>query len=248
MTNVLSNPEKRRARSAVTLLALASVGLVLGGCYRSPKPEITASIPSDYRLRHPIAIQEKERTLEVLVGTSRGGLTATQRAEVLAYASSWRGEGTGGIFIDVPVGTSNARSAHDALREIQSLLRASGVPARSSAVRTYTPGNPAQLATVRLNYPRVAADAGPCGLWPEDLGPSMSPIYQSNRPYWNHGCATQRNLAAMVVNPADLVQPRSETPAYTGRRGVVLEKYRKGEPTAATSADANKGKISDVGQ
>ena len=42
------------------------------------------------------------------------------------------------------------------------------------------------------------------------------------------GCATQRNLAAMVDNPADLVQPRAETPAYTMRRTTVMEKYRQG--------------------
>lgn len=247
MTTTTPSPERSRAGRAAALIALVAASAMLAGCYRSPKPETTASIPSDYRLRHPIAIQEKERTLEVLIGTSRGGLTASQRAEVLAYASHWSKEATGGIFIDVPTGTANARSAHDALREIQSLLRASGVPPRSYAVRPYT-ASAAKLATVRLNYPRVAADAGPCGLWPEDLGPSLSPIYMTNRPYWNHGCATQRNLAAMVANPADLVQPRSETPVYTGRRGVVLEKYRKGDPTGATSADAQKGKISDVGQ
>jgi pilus assembly protein CpaD len=69
-----------------------------------------------------------------------------------------------------------------------------------------------------------------------------------NRPYYNLGCATQRNLASMVDNPADLVQPRGEQPAYTGRRTVVLEKYRKGEPTATIDPNASIGKISDVGK
>ena len=71
--------------------------------------------------------------------------------------------------------------------------------------------------------------AGPCGLWPEDLGPSvLNPGYSENRPYHNFGCATQRNLAAMIDNPADLEQPRSETAAYTARRTEAFEKYRKG--------------------
>jgi pilus assembly protein CpaD len=34
----------------------------------------------------------------------------------------------------------------------------------------------------------------------------------------------------MVDNPADLVQPRGETPAYTMRRTTVMEKYRKPDP------------------
>ena len=52
----------------------------------------------------------------------------------------------------------------------------------------------------------------------------------------------------MVENPADLVQPRGETPAYTARRTIVLDKYRKGESTATVYPDENAGKISDVGK
>ena len=52
----------------------------------------------------------------------------------------------------------------------------------------------------------------------------------------------------MVDNPADLAQPRAEQPSYTSRRSVVLDKYKKGEGTATNYPDANKGKISDVGQ
>ena len=70
------------------------------------------------------------------------------------------------------------------------------------------------LASIKINYAKVVATAGPCGLWPHDLGTSLDATYTENRPYWNLGCATQRNLAAMVDNPADLVQPRGEAPAY----------------------------------
>ena len=60
-----------------------------------------------------------------------------------------------------------------------------------------------------MSYPKIAAVAGPCGLWPEDLGPSiLNRRYSENKEYYNFGCATQRNLAAMIDNPADLEQPR----------------------------------------
>ena len=86
-------------------------------------------------------------------------------------------------------------------------------------MRHYHPDDPRTLATIRLSYPRIAAVAGPCGLWPEDLGPSIKdPGYFENKSYYNFGCAYQRNMAAMMDNPADLVQPRPETPAYTARR------------------------------
>ncbi len=68
-------------------------------------------MPNDYRQRHPIVVQEADRSIEVFVGTSRGGLTAAQRTDVTAYAQTWLHEGTGPIAIDLPVSTSNARSA-----------------------------------------------------------------------------------------------------------------------------------------
>ena len=52
----------------------------------------------------------------------------------------------------------------------------------------------------------------------------------------------------MIDNPSDLVQPRSETPAYTMRRTVVFEKYRKGTATTTIYLDAEKAKLSDTGK
>jgi pilus assembly protein CpaD len=50
----------------------------------------------------------------------------------------------------------------------------------------------------------------------------------------------------MIDNPADLEQPRPETPAYTLRRNATFEKYRKGESTATANPEADKGKLSDA--
>jgi pilus assembly protein CpaD len=52
----------------------------------------------------------------------------------------------------------------------------------------------------------------------------------------------------MVDNPADLVQPRAETPAYQARRNIAFEKYRKGEPTTTTYPESAKAKLSDLGK
>ena len=52
----------------------------------------------------------------------------------------------------------------------------------------------------------------------------------------------------MIDNPADLEQPRPESPAYTARRTAAFEKYRKGESTAITYPEADKAKLSDTGK
>jgi pilus assembly protein CpaD len=246
MTATLPAERRRAFRIAGALVGLA---VALGACTHTDDVTTTASVPDDYRLRHPIAIQESDRSVVIFIGHARGGLSGPQRADVMGLAQLWLQEGTGAIIADMPVGTSNARAAADSLHEIQALLAAAGVPPRGLVVRNYHPDDPRQLPTIRLNYPKISAVAGPCGLWPEDLGPSVKDkSYFENKPYYNFGCAYQRNMAAMVDNPSDLVQPRAETPAYTIRRTEAFEKYRKGTATATMYPDADKAKLSDAGK
>lgn len=237
---------ERHGRTALRLIAAAGFALTLAGCYATPKVA-EVPYPTDYRDRHPITIKERERTVEIFVGRNRGGLTPAQRADVLSFSQQWRREAMSGIIVDVPRGNGFDRAVSDSMREVHSILAASGVPRNAVYVRNYRPG-PVALASIKLNYSRLSADAGPCGQWPHDIGPSFDAKDFENRPYWNLGCATQRNLAAMVDNPADLVQPRGEAPAYTGRRSIVLDKYRKGENPSGTYVGYDTGKISDLGK
>ena len=220
----------------------------LGACQQTTEI-VTATVPTDYRLRHPIAVTEGNRSIVVFVGHARGGLSAPQRNDVMGLAQTWVREGTGAIVADVPVNTANARAASATYRDIRSVLAAGGVPSSAIILRQYQPEDVRTLATIKLSYPKISAVAGPCGLWPEDLGPSLQDTgYNENRPYHNFGCATQRNLAAMVDNPADLEQPRPETPAYTPRRNIAFDKYRKGVSTTTTYPETDRAKLSDTGK
>jgi pilus assembly protein CpaD len=231
---------------ATRLLAIVGCATMLAGCMtnRAAIPEA----PPDLRQRHPIAIREGVHTVELFIGTKRGELTLDQRADVLAFARTWRRDAAGGIMIDLPAGTSNEVAAANALQQVRSILTNMGVPPQDIEVHRYRPSDPRTLATMRLNYPRMVASAGPCGMWPHDLGPTSDREHSENLEYWNFGCAAQHNLAAQVENPADLVQPRGESPAYTPRRTTVIEKYRQGTGPATIYPNANEGKISDVGK
>ena len=239
---------RSRCRRLHASLAIAALSATLAGCW-SGGEVVTANVPSDYRQRHPIAVKEANHSIVVFVGAGRGGLSAPQRTDVIGFGQSWVREGTGGVVVDVPVNTPNARAAASAAREIRHALSSAGVPSSSIRVHHYTPDDPERFATVRLSYPKISAVAGPCGLWPADLGPSIdNPGYNENKPYYNFGCATQRNLAAMVENPADLEQPRPESPPYTMRRTVAFEKYRKGVATTTIYPETEKAKLSDTGK
>jgi pilus assembly protein CpaD len=236
----------RRCRAALRLLAAAGLASLLAGCYQTQVAQ-QAPYPTDYRERHPITLKEGNRSVDVFLGRNRGGLNPSQRADVLSFAQLWKREATSGIIVDVPTGGPTAHAAADSMREIHSIFAASGVPRNAVYVRSYKP-SPTALASVKLNYTKLTAQAGPCGQWPNDLGPSANSSDASNRPYWNLGCASQRNLAAMVDNPADLVQPRGEQPAYSARRSVAIDKYRKGENPSGTYTGYDAGKISDLGK
>lgn len=235
---------KRRSQAALRLMVAGGVAAVLAGCY---KTQVAEPYPTDYRERHPITLKEGDRTVEVFLGRNRGGLSPSQRADVLSFAQLWKREATSGIIVDVPKGGPTDHAAADSMREIHSIFAASGVPRNAVYVRTYRPSATA-LASIKINYSKLMAQAGPCGQWPSDLGPAGGVDYSANRPYWNLGCASQRNLAAMVDNPADLVQPRGETPAYTARRSVAIDKYRKGESPSGKYEGYEQGKIGEVGK
>jgi len=239
-------PMRRAGRLVLHVLAIVAGAAALGGCYTNQEVAVPAAF--DYRLRHPIAIKEGPHTMELFIGASRGGLNGEQRADVLAFANRWRREATGGIVIDVPTGARNEVAAANAVHEVRAILAAAGVPPKGVQVRPYQPVNPGKLGTVKLNYPTMVAEAGPCGLWPYDLGPTANREHNENVDYWNLGCATQRNLAAMVENKADLVQPRGEVPPYTGRRTTVLDKFHRGEASATVHPETNSGKVSDLGK
>lgn len=237
------------------IAGIAMRAAIVGGCAMlvgacNTDQQVVAGVPDvpyDYRQRHPITMTETNHTLQIFVGTSRGELNATQRAEVAQFAHSWRRDATGGVAIELPVGASNERAAADSVRTIRSILAAASVPPDGIVVRGYPAPGP-HIAPIRVSYPRIAAQAGPCGLWPADIGPSYNRDHFENQPWWNQGCATQRNLAAMVDNPADLVQPRGETPSYAMRRTTVMEKYRAGSPSATQYPDLNQAKISGLGK
>ena len=230
--------------------ALTGLAVVLGACKHVEEVSPMAFAPDDYKQRHPIAVTEIDRSIVVFVGNNRGGLSAAQRADVMALAQTWMREGTGAISIDVPVGTPNARAAADSLREIQAMF-AGGRPA---AARRQRP--PVQAG-------RSAPHGGDPAELSEDRGGrrSLRPVARGHRRRLQEQellrqqavlqfrlrlrSATSRT---MIDNPADLVQPRPETPAYTARRTVAFDKYRKGTTTTTTYPEADKAKLSDVGK
>src|ERR1700681_1132549 len=230
------------------------LALLLGACQHNEPDFYTGSVNPDYRVNHPIRLVDGQRSIQILVGSGRAGLTATQRAQVASLGGDWRHEGTGYVVVETPAGAVNSVAAKQTLREIRSLLNFAGVPPQATIMRRYQQPYGEDLGAIRVTYTKIQAVAGPCGQWPDNMGPGLVgneryPLQESeNVPYWNYGCAGQKNLAAAVANPEDLVQPRPETPAYAARRQTVVDKYRQGQDPSTVYTQNTGAKVSTVGQ
>jgi len=219
--------ETGRSTSLRGGLSLAVVGLAVAvaGCTTIQTPVIVGSVPEDYRTTHPIAIDESIETLDVPVGLNTGRMSIGERANVQGLAQRFLASGSSVLAIVSPKGSPNQNVAAAISFEIQDVLVASGVSPRAIDMRIYRAGAGENTAPVRIAFARVSAKTAPCGPWPDQVADTSQ-----NRHYFNYGCATQQNMAAIVANPLDLLYPRGMTPADAARRAVVLQNYRNGAP------------------
>ncbi|SNY91824.1 pilus assembly protein CpaD [Cohaesibacter sp. ES.047] len=221
------------------MAGIATCALLLVAC-QSNKREITGSVPDDYRLRHPITLQQSAKTIDVPVGMHSEDLTPASRSAISGFARDFLRERAAVIQIMVPSGAQNESSAQYVARKIRSHLMRQGVAHGRIDMIPYSALD-ATDAPIRLAYPRIEAKTLTCGTHPEDLAMDMA-----NRTHFDFGCSTQQNFAAMVANPQDLVQPRGWDARDSSRRSVISEKYRNGEPTWSEDLGADTGKSSKV--
>jgi len=232
----VSSPLSDRTRQPLLALILAGgLAVALGGCAAKVNPlETTGSVPDDYRINHPIAVEEQVETMDVPIGLYTGQLNDGAKANIVGFAQKFRASGSSVIAVVAPSGSPNQQVAATVAVEVEDVLRQSGVPSTAIDYRVYHAGSYERNAPVRVAFSRIAAHTAPCGPWPD-----QATVSGQNRNYFNFGCASQQNLAAVVQNPLDLLYPRGMTPADAERRATVLDKYRQGQ---AFSADTSKEK------
>ena len=184
------------ARAAVA--CRRSRPLMLAGCKTTSRDDITASIPNDYRQRHPIAVREKTQRSTVFIGDQpRQPDPGAARGSAARFAGGWRAEASGGIIIDVPVGDAerarrDQRSARNPLDPCRD-RRAGPCHRRCSRTTARTRSSSAPSASTIRRWPRRPGLAD-CGRTTSARRNDLQ--HCENKPYWNLGCAIQRNLAA----------------------------------------------------
>jgi pilus assembly protein CpaD len=232
-----AGPALGKSKMAMRVIAVSLAAAALAGCKHIDDPvEPTTFSLVDPAERHPILVSQQPREVSLRVSRSSAGLVPAQRASVIEFLQRYRAgdSGSSRLVIQVPSGTANEVASMQAVGEIRQLIADQGFADSAVAVEPYRGDREAQ-PPIRVSYLRFVAQAPECGRWPTNL--AREPY---NLPWPNMGCATQRNFAAMVANPADLLGPRGVDPRPGERRDVTWDKYLKGDSTAAKKGEDEK--------
>src|SRR5579872_5322623 len=100
---------------AIRAAMVAGCALFVAACNTDQQVAGAPEVPFDYRLLHPISITETQHNVEIFVGSNRGELNASERAALAEFAANWKHEATGGVVVNVPVGSSNQRAAGEVM-------------------------------------------------------------------------------------------------------------------------------------
>ena len=227
----------RRLTATAGVLAIA---VALAGCQMN-RADHTGSLPLTYEERHPITVGYQPVDLIVHADPYAGGLSAEDQTAVARLARQYRNTGNGAIHLQAPSGGAYESAAHKGSAQIRQILRREGVDPSLLAVHTYRAQDGYETAPMKLVFYRYAANAGPCGEWPKNVAHNPE-----NIEYQNHGCTSQRNLAAMVEDPRDLLGSRGHGPRDAERRVTAQEKYREGQDPSTVYSDEG-ARASEVG-
>lgn len=189
--------------------------------------------------QYPITVEPQVATLAVQVDTGLHTLARGEDARVATFAERWKMRGQGLLNIATPGGLSGDSRA---LSQVKKILSANGVASDAVRFTTYEPASDDAQAPISISFVAYTATASECGQdWSKNLG-----FEPRNTPYSSFGCATQHNMAAIIADPRDLIEPRPSDPSDATRRSDVVGKYQQGLVTRTQRDTSDDGTSSDV--
>ena len=228
------------AVTARIVCATSLVALTVAACKTGePGTEVAGWSLADASQRHPILVSQQPSKMSVKVARGSHGLTPHQRSQLLTFLEKFRANDSGNSKLTVapPSGSANEVASMQAVAEIRYLMRESGFGEASIQVEPYHEDGDPQ-PPIRISYTRFVAEGPDCGRHTTNLADDTR-----NLPHPDFGCTTQRNFAAQVANPADLLGPRQATAAPSERRDVYWQKYTKGESTVSQKQASEEVKV-----
>ncbi len=203
------------------LIPAALLAALLGGCNA---PDLTAYDP---HAKFAAEVVEKTAVL-FLEPAPNGAVQGDDRRRIDEFARDFRDRNAGPIGIAVGA-TSNADPAAIAFAgHIRDALGAQGIPASAVNVTLHPEWSSGAAHRATVMFPIYVAEVPDCGMtnqYPE------ANAYNQNM--GNLGCATERNVGLMVVNPLDLEQMQPPSGRWGQRSYDIVTKFATGQVIAS---------------
>lgn len=189
--------------------------------------------------RQQIKVAESVERLELYPNAQGMSLAPRDAYAMRAFLSSYARDGDGPIYINTPLtGGPGTQSAAAQVREVMASLGMGGSPVKQGRY----PSVPGAPAPVIVSYRKLTTLVPDCRV-------STNLTYTHlNEPSSDWGCAHAANIAAMVADPNQFLEPYPLGEPDAMRRMDVYDKYITGEDTSATRpANQNVTSQSGVG-
>lgn len=201
--------------TALTLATLSLSACLQGGHQLQPTHR-----------QNPVKVAESVERLELYARPN--GLELSQRDEqaVSAFLRAYAVEGSGPLYINRPEAAMQTAGVSQTNALLDRLMSYSGVNPMTAQSGTYytRPGDP---APVILSYRSLRAVPQNCA-YQGDLT-----LTHTNGVTPEFGCSASANLAAMISDPRQLLEPYATAPSNAQRRQVVYDRYIQGVSTAS---------------
>jgi pilus assembly protein CpaD len=157
-----------------------------------------------------------------------GAVNNDDRPRLAEFAKDFRDRNAGPIGIAVGATSAVDPAAVAFAGHIRDAFAAQGIPASAVNVTLHPEWSSGAQHRATVMFPIYVAEVPDCGMTNEY--PEIN-FYTQNM--GNFGCATERNVALMAVNPLDLQQMQPPSGRW-GQRGYdVVTKYATGEVIAS---------------
>lgn len=220
-----------------TILLTACAATLLAGCTSTMGAPAGGEGPPPLTPTQRFALLVEPGMERIALAVHETGMSANQDAALRDLVASYLSQGGPGLLIQAPSGGDpvSTRFAHS----VAERLNAMGAAGRFQVVAYEAPD---PRAPVLVGYETLTAVVPQCGTNWGNLTRTAR-----NETSANFGCAVTANLAAQIANPRDIVTPRAMPPVDSGRRAVVLDRYRRGTQTSAPQEElVGASRVSDA--
>ena len=177
-------------------------------------------------LRNQIKVAESIERLELYARPEGLELSARDQYAVGQFLESYRTGGDGPLYVNLPAGKITGPGTQQANTLVRTLMAQAGINPAALQTGEYQ-SEAGAPAPVVVSYRTLRAIPADCRFM-DDLSRTYN-----NQPSQSFGCSQNANLAAMVADPRQFLEPYPRTSPNSQRRTVVYDKYIKGESTAA---------------